>query len=250
MTVTITGGGGGSQNIFTTASVSNSGVKQAAASRIETTTVNDDITFNFINGVSGSTDVSTKTLTVSGLSTPQLYLRKNEESGTGGSQTIPSDSSELITWIGGNDNYKDNSSWFTLNGDSYFEYIPGNSTTYFQILQPGLYEFDTQLKTIGNNVNQTQGSQIIFNRGNLNTPPTPTLIEVIGMVSHQANKTQARKATTAFYVSQTNIDLGENYFYVSVATSVSLGATAQTLDVGGGGSDAIKGNYFSVKLIQ
>jgi len=82
------------------------------------------------------------------------------------------------------------------------------------------------------------------------TPPTPTFIEVIGMVSHQANRTQARKATTAFYVSQDDIDLGENYFYVSVSTSVAALATPQDLDVGGGGSDSIKGNYCSVKLIQ
>jgi len=255
VTVTITGGGGGSQNIFTTASVSNSGVKQAANARIKTTTVNDDITFNFINGVSGSTDVSTKTLTVSstpGAPAPELYLRKNEENGTGGVQTVVSNGKETITWRDGIDNWKDNSQWFIVGDEGYFEYDPTrtNGTTYFKILRAGLYEFDLQLKTLGNSVGQNQSCQLKFNRGDLATPPNITFQETIGMGSYIADRTIARKVSTTFYVDQDDIDLGENIFYVEVATSVDALAPAQSLSVGGGGSDSLKGNYCSVKLLK
>ena len=253
--VSSTGGGGGSQNIFTTASVSNSGVKQAAASRIETTTVNDDITFNFINGISGSTDVSTKTLTVSstpGAPAPELYLRKNEENGTGGTQTLASDTKQTITWKDGVDDYTDNSQWFIVGSSGYFEYDPTltNGTSYFKILKAGLYEFDLQLKTLGNSVGQNQSCQLKFNRGDLSLNPTITFQETIGMGSYIADRTIARKVSTTFYVSQNIIDLGENIFYVEAVTSVDALATPQSLAVGGGGSESLKGNYCSVKLLR
>jgi hypothetical protein len=70
------------------------------------------------------------------------------------------------------------------------------------------------------------------------------------MGSYIADRTIARKVSTTFYVTQDNINIGENYFYVSAATSVNFGATAQSLVVGGGGSTSIKGNYCSVKFIS
>jgi hypothetical protein len=249
VTVTITGGGG-SQDLFNTASVANNGVIQAPSTFVLADAVNDQLIFDFANGVSGSTDPTNDKIIISSEPTPQLYLRKDEESGSGGSQTVPSNSSLNITWKDGSNNYKDNTQWFALGANNYFEYDPNNSTTYFKILLPGLYEFDLQLKTVGNLVGQNQSSQLIFNRGSLVTPPNPTFIETIGMGSYIADSTIARKVSTTFYVSQDNIDIGENYFYVSVATSVDLGATAQSLSVGGGGSTSIKGNYCSVKFIS
>ena len=243
MTVTITGGGGGSQNLFNTASVANNGVTQAASTFILADAVDDQLTFDFRNLVSGSSDPTNDKIIISSAPNPQFLTRKNDESGEGGLQSVLTTSNQICTWTSNGPGWQSNSEFFYLNGTSNFSY---DTTDYefIQIInQPGLYHFDLQLTATG--TNSTNGAQVSIQR----VDQSGTVVETIARGTYdvkngQPANTQIRLSQT-WYISQSNIDTDQSYFNILLTAS----GTGGGISFGGNASTGTNASYWTISYI-